>query len=887
MGVHSNIIKSNAEHTRIYENMRGIDTRPDAKPEKSFLYTENMYVDYGGSADAVESIPGFRRICSLGERINLITSHKLGESEEYLIVHAGTSLYRFNVKDRDSLGQLTPIATLENTKSFATYYGGDLYILDGKSILKIDPEGNVADFFLGEIDPYLPTTFINGKEYEEVNLLSDSFIERYYVDEPYRLSHSTDGLLFRIIDLDLGTCGVYGAKEELSGSVYIPHTATINGVEFRVTEVMRAAFSQNKTITELICNYGLELIGDFAFYDSAIERVILSPTVKSIGSYAFYLANSLKELYLGAGFEQYGGGMFMQNTADVKIYYALDSRQYDNVVGTEAAEGKTVIYNSPYNKISVDIPLYTPAINIESVSTVKEELPFTFSGGSYVTLVLETPDPIINRELTIRGLVDRSSPLVAGFPSTLQARRVDAESAILGSRVAAEFDGRLFLSGHPELGGTVFYNSYTGNGELHPLYYGSKSYFCDGLGGYPVSALMVSEDSLSVMRCGNDGWGTVNYHAVSGEGVKRSYPVSYVHHGIRSAGEARSFLGETLMICSEGLVSVRRSSAEVRKLESRSAKIGAILRKEPLYTLKMTEWEGYLVIHSGSTLYLADPEKRFSEGYSGSFDWYIVKGVGSYENATRVYRYSDISNDTYKLHPTPGERVFGKVYGISFPTPGIYYYTVEDGVKYAVRPSEEYEGGDFSPASAVHGMGSLLFFGTESGNLLVFNNDKRGVAPERLKAQSDFDEQLYASVMKDRIHPDFYNFDGHSVRYSVTTVPDNCGIPELLKSTVASSPVFKLKAFDGGRLNCEIGDPVSGFRRLTGISTSRFSFPDLTFTEASFGVAEHTFLPIVDRSGGWVEQRFSLYTDEFCSPFGIYSLSYRYRIKGRIKRRTE
>jgi hypothetical protein len=38
-----------------------------------------------------------------------------------------------------------------------------------------------------------------------------------------------------------------------------------------------------------------------------------------------------------------------------------------------------------------------------------------------------------------------------------------------------------------------------------------------------------------------------------------------------------------------------------------------------------------------------------------------------------------------------------------------------------------------------------------------------------------------------------------------------------------------------------------------------------------------------ERERGWVEKSIALYSEDFRSPFGVYSIGYRYRISGRIK----
>ena len=42
-------------------------------------------------------------------------------------------------------------------------------------------------------------------------------------------------------------------------------------------------------------------------------------------------------------------------------------------------------------------------------------------------------------------------------------------------------------------------------------------------------------------------------------------------------------------------------------------------------------------------------------------------------------------------------------------------------------------------------------------------------------------------------------------------------------------------------------------------------------------------IPLKEREKGWIEKEMSFYSDEYSSPFGIYSVTFRFAIKGKIK----
>ena len=61
------------------------------------------------------------------------------------------------------------------------------------------------------------------------------------------------------------------------------------------------------------------------------------------------------------------------------------------------------------------------------------------------------------------------------------------------------------------------------------------------------------------------------------------------------------------------------------------------------------------------------------------------------------------------------------------------------------------------------------------------------------------------------------------------------------------------------------------------------NFEELDFSSLTFTNTEYTTLPIKEREKGWIEKSMSFYSNEYSSPFGIYSITYRFEIKGKIK----
>jgi hypothetical protein len=201
-------------------------------------------------------------------------------------------------------------------------------------------------------------------------------------------------------------------------------------------------------------------------------------------------------------------------------------------------------------------------------------------------------------------------------------------------------------------------------------------------------------------------------------------------------------------------------------------------------------------------------------------------------------------------------------------------------------PTTEKSGGIFSPASVFISHGKLLFFATDSGRICVFNNDMRGVAPDSVKGSDDYNEDEYRATMGNKIHPEFYSFTDHAPEYVIKTAFDNCGIPHLTKSTVKKSLVVKAKSCLPDAIDCEVTTDTQDPVYVGSFPTAIVGFDDFSFTEMPWYVSKYSTMALPENEKRWIEKQLTLKSNTFACPIAIYSLSYRYVIKGRIKNNT-
>ena len=891
-------INQSTEYSVTYRNMRGVDFSmgPSESGVYRYAYLENMYRDYEcGDGSLIESVPGFRRLLSLGGRIHGIYAHKNGKGEDIAVVHAKDSLYAFKVSERDSLNTPAPLIALSDRKSSAFRFGESLYVLDGANIVKI-----TSDLLASYVSPenesvYLPTTFYNGERIEQKNLLTDRFREKYMIGALETVIYGTPGLLYSITDEKLGLCSVVGIGEDFSGVVNIPSYTRIGTKLYKVDEIADNAFLNNKSIYGARLGVGIYRIGCFAFSGcTSLSALYASNAPRIIDDYAFKNCERLKTFYLGSEIEKFGTDAFVGCSGLTNVRYASDEKSFQKIENSACLNDKNLYIFHRDETVTVEIPIYTPISEIISVTLDEKEL------TDYVTVNKPDGRSSVVFTITDRKAVEGKEAVIYARVSALTNDSEDGISdfisasgylqsgfdAIRGCTVCENFDGRVFLSGNPALPGTVFYSSGEGT-KSAPLYFGSYNYFCDGLGVFGVSSMLSAADSLLVFKSADDGGGSIFYHTPRETGVSfmpKIYPVSYTHNGIGAIGDSISFFDDPIFISKTGISAIDKKTISLeRSIACRSHNVNAELLREKLADASLAEWCGYLAIGINGKIFLADSRATFphESGYK-EYEWFYMKDVGTYENDKRVYRFSSISHNGYLVNPNP-ESIAQNVYSELSGDKTIYYSLIGNE-KHEVYPTEEKVGGIFHPLITLCSFeGDILFFGTDNGDICVFNNDRRGIAPKFISDAPDFDIEEYERFWGRRIHPSFYSFDSHAMRCGVCSAPSDCKAAGLSKNTVKHSLVLKCRLVGNGKIRCEAKTNRSGYTEYASYPNAAPDFSDWSFASLTLDSEDSVSLPINEKEKNWVDKEISVYCDDFRTPIGVYSISYRYTLRGKIK----
>ena len=620
------------------------------------------------------------------------------------------------------------------------------------------------------------------------------------------------------------------------------------------------AFLSNNRIHGVKLVVGIHIIGKYSFSGcKALTSVTASYAPIRIDDHAFKDCTALNLFYLGTEIESFGDGIFEGCASLAAIHYASNKKEFDLIENSDSMSGFGIYSFEKNEAFTVEIPISTPLKEIISVTVGGEALSEysivkTGDGKSAIVFYREDARSIEGKEVIITAVcsatVKDADGQISDFISDYGYKGTGFE-AICGCTVCETFDGRAFLSGNPDLPGVVFFTSRE-SGQSSPLYFGSYNYFCDGFGIFGLSSMLSCADSLLVFKKSDDGGGSIFYHTPKETGLDfmpKIYPITNTHNGIGAIGPSFSFFDDPVFISKTGVSAIdKKTLALERSIACRSHNINAELLRDDIREASLAEWQGYLALGINGKIYLADSREIFTHP-SGSreYEWYYLCDIGTYKNDTRVYRYSSTAHEGYQVYDQPESEVEFTSYSVTTDI-GKIYYTIVDGIKYEIYPTEEMRGGEFHPLVTLSSFDKdLLFFGTDNGDVCVFNNDKRGVAPNFILNADDYDKEEYASYYGNRIHPYFYNFAFHSVVCGVRTAPYDCSRPDLTKNTVKHSLTLKCKLSGNGKIRCEAKTNRSGYIEHAAFPNATPDFSDFSFAALALDCEDSVSLPINEK----------------------------------------
>lgn len=959
----TDIGSSNAQYTRSYGDLRGVDFSSDpaqVSPARP-TYLVNMYRDYDSEhGAAIETIPGYRRLFHFGGTIHGIWGYSSSQDERgetCVVVHAGTKLFTFKMSERDGGRYEERFNGLRDSDSTAFLQNNNFYICDGACIYVMK-----SDFCVSSIidEAYVPITYLHGAPYEQRNMIGCKFINR----------DTVTGQSYVLPNIKSYTYG--NDEQNISGSTYLENNEAEAYIVAWLSQFSYEKEESGRKIIYKIKGYAgsevdeLTLISNVARCED--DRYIIYQWVKNGGTggdicytveFDVEFRKKIKRIIAGGQVweEEYqewtqdwtsdyeGGEEYPVGDPYWKTLYRV-KKGYTEEMWRELFPNVEEIYE--YNGVG-GIPMkgyyharatiYDPCEQVLSVKLKEQEVqryskemesvPDIFwlpvsqevkeRGGaewyvSYIDLYAKRQGDLEGIMVDISGVAKETMFQTAAQVESIHTDYITAnteykgtsEEAIIGCGISTTFDGRVFLTGNPKLPNTVFYSCRDLTGYNNPTYWGVYNYFNDGEGNEPNVALLATSNVLMVLKRGTLQGSAIYYH-VGADGlddvVPRIYPSTPGVAGLGCEGAAINFLDDAVFISERGLEGVSKEQLNLeRTIGHRSSNVDRLLRQCDLKGAKMCRFAGYLCIFTGDGKVFLGDSKQMFQGIDGAaeYEWYYLDGVGDREGDYALHRtvtqFPELfRNDIPEGYTLEGAKLLGQPLLIDDTARDIsqdalytgeaeivlagrscsitVQYTDREGAYILCSADGERAGGVFSPACIGAAIDGVLFFGTKGGGLLCFNTDKRGEAVG------------IDAVEAEEIHRSWYTFGGHRYLSGLILKSDNCGVPHLTKRTTRKTCVAKLKTMPGSSISVKIRTDRDPWHEVTtSLAATAFDFSDMEFDNFSFALDSDTIVTIKDKEKKWVEKQFHLYSDGWCRPFGLHSLTFNYEIQGRVKK---
>jgi len=871
-----NIIPPTA-YNRIYNDFAGADfsSDPVLVAKNRFPYIVNMYKDYKSSqGQAIETFPGFERMIKIPLEGTVVPKvHKLipfkynsgSATVEVILIHAGTKLYVWasypnyphsseTVLENKMLLTSADLifSGLANAKSSSFIFNNACYILDGTTYRKAYYSGSalVCEAVVG----YVPITFVNripaqsaagelestGAEVAQRNRISNYFINTFIAPTPATFP----------LELSIEDWTSVGVTSEES---VITQAPTLTNKQVAQLDVAISTISA--------AGYAKLILSSYLFDSQEYEGYItveLSDTAATLGDKvreALKLSGLVTEHYTVGGVDE-EVTLTAKKLAKIVTTYTLSENDIDSIE---------------------EVTVY----GVEKEVTTNYTVDITKGIVTFVTAPTRPQDN--GYAIDYAGI------------SIKAAKAITSDADIINKcTLSAVFDNRAFFSGNPTHHNEVYHCMVD-----DPSYIGALCFFVDGKGPSPITALTTLTDTLLVLKSDTLQDASQYYHYaqdIESDLNPRIYPSKPGVPGIGCIGDCTSFLDDPVFVSRLGLKGIGQLlvSSE-RSIEHRSSLVDGRFVNEDLAKCLLEEWSGYLICLVNGHIYLADSRQVYlSKLNTKEYEWYYLQGIGVYEAQYPRYTFSsempeefdDVTIDGAPLELAPddiigtnandplsdgtGEReILSGTVLIGEVTHTFNYVEYEVTISevtytkyYLVERQSDYIGGVFGAASCINSYQENIIFGTENGYICKFAFDKRedGMIPSAA-----------------------YSFDNRAIVCGVATVFDNCGYPNLYKTTLKKSMVVKCKTLSQSNLKIRVRTNKSAFLTVGEINSSFFDFGDVDFADLTFNMDDQQTFVVNEKEKKWVEKQLYVMSDVILKPFALYHIMYQYSLVGRIK----
>lgn len=239
---------------------------------------------------------------------------------------------------------------------------------------------------------------------------------------------------------------------------------------------------------------------------------------------------------------------------------------------------------------------------------------------------------------------------------------VTYKGRILNSTLLQVFDNRVFFSGNKDYPNTVWHCSLD-----DPSYCSDLDYYNEGLDRARVKGLVAGNNALWVFREPSPANTTVFYHTPTVDSeYGKIYPSQHSSVTTGCVGKAINFNDDIVFFSERGMEGISGDVTTEQVVAHRSTLVDRRLVVEKDYeNMILAEWEGYLLVFVGKSVYLADSRAMFTNELHNEYEWLywvlekeitcavVYEGVLYLGTHDGLYTLSDYEADIESYWTTP------------------------------------------------------------------------------------------------------------------------------------------------------------------------------------------------------------------------------------------
>ena len=277
-----------------------------------------------------------------------------------------------------------------------------------------------------------------------------------------------------------------------------------------------------------------------------------------------------------------------------------------------------------------------------------------------------TKGKIIFKEAPEKPLTDGQDNVVVQFKKVVDGYRKKIENCTL----LEVFDNRIFFSGNPDYPNMLWHCSID-----DPSYCSDTDYYTEGIDDSKIKALVAGNNALWVMKEPSQTNTTIFYHNPTiDDNTGKLYPSTHSSISTGCVSAAVNFNDDICFFSDRGMESISGDVTTEQAITHRSSLIDNKLLNEKNYrNMKLTEWEGYLLIIIDNKIYLANSRSLFTNNDHNEYEWFYWEFDVNIRNALVkdgiLYLCSD--KKIYTLTNTRNERNINS-----------YFTTLADEINY-------------------------------------------------------------------------------------------------------------------------------------------------------------------------------------------------------------